>query len=83
MNRADFETAMRWLTAQAWSAGETDLAIELEATAYRCLGLNLDAERRARLARADQLRAAGDPRPWLHSAPAEQRVTYRKVEIPD
>ncbi len=43
------EDDLRRLAKRAWDAGKVDLAIELEATAYRCLGLDLNAEREARL----------------------------------
>jgi hypothetical protein len=46
---ASIEDDFRRLTRRAWDSGNVKLAIELEATAYRCLGLNLNAEREARL----------------------------------
>lgn len=45
----DFGDELRRLSQRAWGANEAQLAIELEAVAFRCCGVNLDAERRQRL----------------------------------
>ncbi len=49
---ATIEDDLRRLARRAWDAQKVDLAIELEATAYRCFGLDLNAEREAKLSAA-------------------------------
>jgi hypothetical protein len=43
---------LRRLSQRAWRANKAQLAIELEAVAFRCCGVNLNAEREARIERA-------------------------------
>ena len=50
---------LRRLSQRAWGANHIQLAIELEATAFRCFGINIDAERRAHLERIKRSTTAG------------------------
>ena len=59
---SNIEIKLRELVNLAWRSGDSRLAMELEATAYRCLGINLNAEREEALAKFARLRGDGSVR---------------------
>ena len=56
-----FAEHLRRLSQRAWRANDVQLAIELEAVAFRCCGVSFQAERQAHLDGIQQRRAKDRP----------------------